>query len=314
MPVKFGSLHLAKCGMPMTNRIIEISDQVSGLRIANRLLEISLRDEGKLTVVPSDIAVLLLSNPHVRLSQAVLSTVAEAGGFVVVVNNRFLPAGMLLPLDAHSTQSETMRAQVEAGLPLKKRLWKQIVQKKIREQGLLLQELQNDDHGLLTLVDRVRSGDSENVEARAARIYWRHIFTVSGFSRDRDANDQNILLNYGYTVLRAAVARAICSAGLMPSLGLHHHNRYNAFCLADDLMEPFRPLVDRSVAGAMESFDFDGELVPEIKRKLIEPIMGDVRTERGSEKLFALFSRMASSLVRCFQGNANELILPERIM
>lgn len=298
----------------MNNRIVEISDKVAGLRIANRLLEITLRDDKKMTVVPSDIAVLLLSNPHVRLSQAVLSTVTEVGGFVVVVNECFLPSGMLLPLDAHSTQSEIMRAQINAGLPLKKRLWKQIVQEKIRAQGKMLQSVLDDDHGLLALVGRVRSGDADNVEARASRVYWKHLFSDSEFVRNREAEDQNILLNYGYTVLRAAVGRAVCSAGLMPSIGLHHHNRYNAFCLADDLMEPFRPLVDRSVVHILESMNFDGQLVPEIKRKLIEPIMGNVQTERGNEKLFALLSRMASSLVRCFQGDAEELILPESIM
>jgi CRISPR-associated protein Cas1 len=297
----------------MTNRIVEISDQVAGLKISNRLLEISLQSGQKLTVVPTDISVLLLSTPHVRLSQAVLSSVTEAGGFVVVVNNRFLPSGMLLPLDAHSTQSEIMRVQVEAGLPLKKRLWKQIVQQKIIAQGHLLQKLHGDDSGLFSLAERVRSGDSENIEARASRKYWQKIFKNSRFIRDRGAEDQNMLLNYGYTVLRACVARAICAAGLHPSFGLHHHNRYNAFCLADDLMEPFRPLVDLVVVEMDQQDTPDYQLTPDVKRQLLLPLTRDVQTERGNEKLFALLSRTAASLVRCFRGESSGLILPEKI-
>ncbi len=294
----------------MTNRIIEVSERAAALRVANHLLEVAMADGSKVTVQPEEIAVLLLANPRLRLSQSVLSTVTEAGGFVVVVNKRYLPAGLLLPLEPHSTHAEILRAQVAAKRPLKKRLWQQVVRQKIRAQAGVLEQLYKEDFGLRELSDQVRSGDPDNLEARAARIYWSHLFGENKFSRNREADDANILLNYGYTVLRAAVARAVCSAGLLPSLGLHHHNRYDAFCLADDLMEPFRPLIDAAVVELAPEFDAEAGLSPRFKQRLIAPVMGDVQTERGNEKLFALLSRMAASLVRCFRGEADQMTLP----
>ncbi len=155
---------------------------------------------------------------------------------------------MLLPLVTHSLQAERFAAQARLAAPVRKRAWQQIVQAKITAQGRLLKERTHNDHGLDAIAKSVKSGDTANVEARAARIYWGKLFGETVFRRDADGDGLNACLNYGYAILRAVVARSLCGAGLHPSLGIHHHNRYDAFCLADDLMEPFRPLVDREVA------------------------------------------------------------------
>ena len=297
----------------MTNHIIEISDQAKSLRIHNGLLEINLITGETKTVVPSDVAVLLLSNPHIRLSQAVFSTITEEKGFVVIVGKNYLPCGMLLPLDGNATLSETFHAQINASVPLSKRLWKQLVKNKIETQAEVLTKTRKNDYGLYNLSQTVKSGDSSNIEARASRIYWKKLLGES-FKRDRDEADINIFLNYGYTVLRACVARAICSAGLLPVAGIHHHNRYNSFCLADDLVEPFRALIDLTVYELSNNINTeDLFLTPEIKRKLIKPITSDIRSEKGSENLFSFLSRMCASLVRCYQGKTDKLILPQKL-
>jgi hypothetical protein len=175
----------------------------------------------------------------------------------IVSNEKHLPAAMLLPLSTHSTQTERFARQAAVSLPTRKRAWQQIVQAKLRAQARLLEETTGADQGLHVMAGRVRSGDPDNLEAQAARVYWPALFgkEASGeaFRRDPEGEGINVHLNYGYAVLRAIVARALCASGLHPSLGVHHHNRYDTFCLADDLMEPFRPLVDRVVAGLRHS-------------------------------------------------------------
>ena len=175
----------------------------------------------------------------------------------------------------------------------------------------LLTELHGTDHGVAVLAGRVRSGDPSNVEARAARRYWPYVFADLDFRRHRENEDQNILLNYGYAVLRAIVARAICAAGLHPSLGIHHHNRYNAFCLADDLMEPFRPAVDRAVAEYMSTHDEPYKLESAAKQNIIGDLTGRYMVGGEQRTLFDTAGRVASSLADVFLGNAEELELPD---
>ncbi|HJT36296.1 MAG TPA: type II CRISPR-associated endonuclease Cas1, partial [Pirellulales bacterium] len=203
---------------------------------------------GECSVPLTEIAVLIAAHPQVTFTQAVLGGLAAAGGIFIVCDERWLPAGMLLPLRGHHLQARRFQAQAAVAAPVKKRLWQQIVRAKIETQAQALETLHGDSAGLRPLVPLVRSGDPENIEARAARIYWPLLFADESFRRQWEAGDQNRLLNYGYAVLRAIVARALCAAGLHPTLGLHHHNQYSAFCLADDLMEPFRPVVDIVVA------------------------------------------------------------------
>jgi CRISPR-associated protein Cas1 len=218
-------------------------DPESGLRA---------RDTETQTIPFADIAVLVTSHPQISFTQAVLAGLAAAGGTFIVSNEKHLPAAMLLPLSTHSTQTERFARQAAVSLPTRKRAWQQIVQAKLRAQARLLEETTGADQGLRQMAARVRSGDPDNLEAQAARIYWQALFgkdaSAEPFRRDPEGEGINAHLNYGYAVLRAIVARALCASGLHPSLGVHHHNRYDTFCLADDLMEPFRPLVDRVVA------------------------------------------------------------------
>lgn len=238
---------------------------------------------------------------------------AEAGGVFVTCDRNLLPVAMMLPLDGHSTQAERFIAQAAAPAPLRKRLWKQIVRAKIAAQGRLLQRLHGDDAGLAALAAMVRSGDTANVEARASRRYWKRLFDDPTFRRRRETDDQNRMLNYGYAVLRAIVARAICAAGLHPTLGLHHHNRYNAFCLADDLIEPLRPLVDRAVVEAMSECDGRTELDKKAKHLLLSALTGRVMVGGEQRTLFDATARVAASLADVYLGQAKQLDLPESL-
>jgi len=264
----------------------------------------------------SEVAVLLISNPVVTLTQAVLAGLADAGGVLVACDRRHMPAAMLLPLQANFAQAERFVQQTRVSLPRRKRLWQAVVKSKISAQGAVLRALYGDDAGLSRLAAAVRSGDTGNAESEAARRYWPRLFADPAFHRDREADDENRLLNYGYAVLRAIVARAVCAAGLHPSLGLHHHNRYNAFCLADDLMEPFRPIVDRAVVQLCHARGRTPPLDKEAKATLLGALLGRFpvagaghRTELRS--LFDIASMLAASLVGIFAGERKALILPQ---
>jgi CRISPR-associated protein Cas1 len=191
------------------------------------------------------------------------------GGSVVVCDDGYMPVGMMLPLGANALQTQRIRTQLDASLPLRKRLWKGIVQDKIRAQALTLELREGADAGLRALAARVQSGDRQNAESTAAQRYWPRLFGDPLFRRRREAPDQNRLLNYGYAVVRAAVGRSICATGLHASVALHHRHRENAWALADDLIEPYRTLVDDEVAEIVGSFGGDVALDPTIKRRLI---------------------------------------------
>ena len=295
----------------MTDRIVEIAEAEARLSVKYEQLVIECRGNATVTTPLAELASLVLSSASVLLSQAVLSGIAHAGGSVVICDRSFLPAAMLLPLQSHFLQSERLALQVRMSAPMRKRLWQQIVQAKIRSQAALLLELHGDDGGLGVLRERVRSGDPGNVEAQAARRYWQSIFGNSKFRRDREAPDQNRHLNYGYAVLRALVARALCGAGLHPSIGVAHTNRYDAFSLAADMMEPFRPIVDRSVAVWVRERDPMGPIDPEAKAYLVGTLQS--RFEVGSEArtLFDILARTAISFVDVARGHAGRLELPE---
>ena len=227
----------------MLKRIVEISGGPARLSVANRQLVVERPEAERVTVPIEDLGVLLVDHPAVSYTHGVFTSLLDAGAAVVLCGGDHHPAGMFLPLSGHREQSERFRHQVDAPLPLKKRLWREIVAAKIAQQGIVLDHFAGKDEGLSELARRVRSGDPENAEAQAAQRYWPALFGRE-FRRDRSGPPPNNLLNYGYMALRAATARALVAAGLLPTLGIHHHNRYNPFCLADDLMEPFRPYVD----------------------------------------------------------------------
>jgi len=301
----------------MRDRIIEIAEQPARLRIEHRQLVVdqsgdAAGDERHIYRIPlDDLAAVVVAHPQVSYTQAVLAELAAVGGAFVTCDRSRMPIGLLLPLDGHSVQAERFRKQMELPQPRRKRLWQQVVRAKVAMQAALLESRTGSDCGLLALLPGVRSGDPSNIEARAARRYWTALFG-SDFRRDRDAADHNRLLNYGYAVLRAVTARAICAAGLHPSVGLHHHNRYNAWCLADDLMEPFRPIVDRAVAELVDGCESVPEMDQETRAALLGSLTGRVEIEAEQRTLFDALARTAASLANVISTGAGELDLPSR--
>ncbi len=293
----------------MTNRIIDFSELPARLRVRLKQLVVQQKDTPDVSMPLADLAVVIVSHPQVSYTQAVLSGLAEAGGSFVACNRQCLPVGMFLPLVGHHSQTGRFAAQATAALPVKKRLWRQIVRAKIDAQAETLRQLYGADHGIAALGNIVQSGDPKNVEARAARKYWPLLFADLDFRRHRENEDQNLLLNYGYAVLRAIVARAICAAGLHPSLGVHHHNHMNAFCLADDLMEPLRPLVDRSVVEYMATHDDFDHLERAAKHHLLSDLTGRYLVGGEHRTLFDVAARAACSLAEVYLGNAKRLDL-----
>ena len=293
------------------DRILDFSEEPASLSARIGLLVIERKDKPEITMPFTDIAVIITSHPQVHYTNAALAGLMEACGAFIVCNNKYLPVGMLLPIVGHSTQGERFLKQTQASLPTCKQIWRHIVSKKIYNQGKLLQELYGEDQGLMAMSKNVKSGDSENLEGWASRRYWPKIFGTPEFSRDREAEDQNRFLNYGYSVLRAITARAICGAGLHPSLGVHHHNRYDAYCLADDLMEPFRPIVDKAVVQLVKEKGVATPLDKEAKAAIIGSLTGRFKLENEERTLFDILSRTASSLAAIFEGKTDELILPD---
>jgi CRISP-associated protein Cas1 len=298
----------------MIDRIIEIANPARlTVRDAQLVIERQLADRQlslPFTTPISEIAVLLLAHPQITLSQAVLSRIAEVGGSVVTIDNKYLPMSLLLPVQAHFLQTERFAKQIQLSLPNRKRLWQQIVKAKIRAQGELLKGLHGSDAGLIAMSARVRSDDAGNLEAQAARRYWSQVFGDSKFRRGAEGPDQNRHLDYGYTVLRAAIARALCAAGLHPSIGLRHKNRYDAFCLAADVMEPFRPLIDQRVAQWITDHDPAGELDSATKNWIIGATTMRYVCDREQRSLFDLLLRMTNSLAQCVTGELREIDIP----
>ena len=294
----------------MTDRILDISGFAGSLRVRHERLV--LKSDAKEQAVPlAEVAVLVVSNPAVTYTQAVLAKLMEHGGAFVSCGANRLPNGFMLPLEAHHLQTERIKQQVEASEPVRKRVWQQLVTAKISAQGKLLGDLHGDDKGLLAMAKRVRSGDPDNFEGVASQRYWPAVFGDAGFRRDRDLPGKNAMLNYGYGVLRAIVGRAIVAAGLHPSIGVHHHNRYDAFCLADDVMEPYRPIVDRTVAVYLRENPEPAELDKEVKRPLLEAMMGRHIVQGEERSLFDVVAQTAVSLVKIFQGSRKKLVIPE---
>lgn len=295
----------------MINHIIDLTTRPARLSVRNRQLVIEGADDEITTRPLAEIAVLVAAHPQITVTQAVLAGLSEAGGVFVVCDSKSRPIGTMFPLVSHHLQTERLRFQASASLPTRKRLWQHIVRNKIASQACVLKELYGEDFGLSRLVGRVQSGDRSNVEAAASRRYWRHLFGDAAFRRDPDAEDHNRFLNYGYAILRAVVARAITAVGLHPSLGLHHHNRYNPFCLADDLMEPFRPRIDRRVVQILNQWSPQSELTTEIKSQLLAFLEERYVFEGESRTTFDVLARMASSLAEVFLKKRKLMLLPD---
>jgi CRISPR-associated protein Cas1 len=290
----------------MTDRVLDISMEPARLSIRNGLLVIESEAGGQTKIPCGELAAVVIGHRQVVLTQSVLSELAKAGALVITCDEKFLPASMVLPLDAHHAQAERFRRQAGMAIPRKKRMWQSIVQAKIRAQASVLKLVTGSDEGLLALVGRVRSGDPGNVEARAARHYWSVLFTAPAFRRRDDGDLRNHLLNYGYGVLRSITARAICGAGLHPSFSVFHSNAHNPFGLADDLMEPFRPVVDMTVCQMPQT-----GLDPEAKRALIAALLARYVANGEERTLPDILTRVAQSLARAVMDGRSRLWLPE---
>lgn len=295
----------------MRNRIIDISQSPARLKIQRRQLVITTGEQ-ECKVPLDDLAVLIVAHPAVTYTQAVISEIASAGGLFITCDEKRMPNGMLLPLDAHSTQTQRFHQQIALKAPQAKQLWKQLIKAKIGMQASVLEQETGSDGGLLAMIPKVRSGDPANIEAQAARRYWSLLFG-SDFRRDRFASDQNSLLNFGYAIVRSAIARSLCAAGLHPSIGVHHHNKYNAYCLADDMMEPFRPLVDQAVLQLTRDCQEIPELSSHARAELLELLMIDICLEGQSWEFLEAVQKSAGSLGQVISGAATELLLPESL-
>lgn len=295
----------------MTDRVLDFSHEPARLSIRNSLLVVETGGEERAAIPCSEIAAVLISHRQVSFTQAVLSELANARAILVTCNEKSMPVAMLLPIDAHHTQAERFRRQAILPGPKKKRLWQSLVRAKIQAQASALEDITGNGQGLRALVDRVGSGDPQNVEARAARRYWSQLFGENKFFRGNPDDPRNALLNYGYAVLRAVTARAICGAGLHPSFTLYHANVHNPFGLADDLMEPFRPVVDRVVvriATANEEAPCP-DLTPDTKRWLIAGVLSRIEVAGELRTLPDVLNKTAQSLASVVLGERPSLDL-----
>ena len=266
------------------------------------------------TTIPiEDIGVVVLDNKQITLTQGVLELLLENNCAVITCDSTHLPVGLLLPLCGNTTQNERFRNQLNASLPLCKQLWQQTVQCKIKNQAAMLAHVIGEPaKNLLAWALQVKSGDSSNLEARAATYYWKTLFpSIPDFTRGREANSPNNLLNYGYAILRGVVARALVMSGMLPTLGIHHHNRYNAYCLADDIMEPYRPYVDALVVAIMNNEPNVLELTPELKRQLLSVPTLDVNINGQNSPLMVAVAQTTASLSQCFSGKLRRIAYPE---
>jgi CRISPR-associated protein Cas1 len=230
---------------------------------------------------------------------------------VVTCDDTHHPAGLFFNLEGNTLQSQKHQAQLEASKPLKKQLWQQTVVAKIANQAAVLREQKADAGYLTRIASGVKSGDSGTYEAKAAAYYWKRVFPdFLSFTRDRFGVPPNNLLNYGYAILRALVARSLVGSGLLPTLGIHHRNQYNAFCLADDVMEPYRPFVDRVVCDIVRMNGRFLEMTPSMKRQLLSIPTIDVRIDGRRSPLMVAVTRTTASLARCFEGESRKLLYP----
>ncbi len=295
----------------MIKKIIEISQARTHLSIRYGQLILKREGEQISSISCEDVGVLLVDHRGVTYTHSVFTELLKNGAAIVLCGEDHHPSGMILPIESNSVQTERYRHQIKVKEPVKKRLWKQIVRAKIRHQAKLVKDDEAAYGALKILEKKVRSGDPENIEARASKIFWSSFFEDESFRRDINGPSPNNMLNYGYMVMRAAVARAICSAGLMPSLGLHHRNRYNAFCLADDVLEPFRGFVEARVKQLYEGGEGTEDLGQYVKARLLDVLYDEINIAGFKGPLMVGLHRTAASLYRVFTGEQEKIDLPK---
>ncbi len=311
----------------MIKKVIEISQAGKHLSVKYGQLIIKSFDtaqDGKegqeaVSIPCEDIGVLLVEHSGVSYTHSVFTELLKCGAAIVLCGGDHHPAGMLLPLESNSVQTERFRQQIEVKEPVKKKLWQQIIRAKIKHQAKIVGEDSEIYKTLMALREQVRSGDPDNIEAQTSKKYWMYFMqglvstgSPQGFHRDINGAAPNNMLNYGYMVMRAAVARALCSAGLLPCLGIHHCNRYNAYCLADDMIEPFRGFVESKVKEICEGQGgVPEELNQGVKAKLLEVLYDEVVIAGTGGPLMVGLHRTMASLQRCYCGEQKDIELPE---
>lgn len=263
------------------------------------------------TIPIEDIGIVVLDNKQITITQALLEVLMANNCSVLTCDSRHMPSGLFLPIDGNSVQSERFQNQINASIPLKKQLWQQTVVQKIRNQASVLAYSTSEVHNNMQIwSNSVKSGDTNNLEARAAAYYWKNVFPdYPGFVRDPEEGNANALLNYGYAILRAIIARALVSSGMLPTLGIHHHNRYNAYCLADDIMEPYRPYVDKMIVDMLKENPFC-EMNQKAKTCLLGIPTLDVIIAGKRSPLIVAASTTTASLYKCFSGESRKILYP----
>ena len=279
----------------------------------NKTLPEAIKKEAERTIPIEDIGVVILDNRRITITSGAMEALLENNCAVITCNQKSMPVGLLLPLCGNTTQNERFRSQLEASLPLRKQLWQQTIKQKILNQEHVLRiNTAQETNCMRVWSNDVRSGDPDNLEARAAAYYWKNVFTTyPNFVRDREGTPPNNLLNYGYAILRAIIARALVGSGLLPTLGIHHHNRYNAYCLADDIMEPYRPYVDQLVLDIIQCNLEISDITRDLKMQLLGIPMLDVVINGKRSPLMIAAQQTTASLAKCFAGECKRISYPE---
>ncbi len=280
---------------------------------SNDTLTDTFKKDAERTIPIEDIGVVILDNKRITITTGAMEALLANNSALITCDNHSMPVGLMLPLSGNTLQSERFADQISASLPLKKQLWQQTIRQKILGQAAMLNRYTAAETKCMTKwANDVRSGDPDNIEARAAAYYWKNIFTQHpGFVRNRDGEPPNNLLNYGYAILRAVIARSLTGSGLLPTLGIHHHNRYNAYCLADDIMEPYRPLVDEVVIKIMQTVSDYSEITKEIKQQLLIVPVVDVVIDGKRSPLMIAAQQTTASLYKCFDGELRKIAYPD---
>ena len=263
-----------------------------------------------ITIPIEDIGIIVIESLHVTITSTLLNKLVQYGVGIYCCDEQHMPSGLMLPLDGHTQQTERIRTQLDASLPLKKNLWQQTVSAKIVNQARLLHSRNQEVENLMRWSREVQSGDQKNHEARAAVHYWSRLFPWEEFTRNPEGESPNHLLNYGYSILRGITARALVSSGMLPMLGIFHKNKYNAFGLADDIMEPYRPFVDALVLELVDSGEDFHQMKKEFKIHLMSIMRTDVMIDGQKSPLMVAMSRTTSSLYDCYAGKTRKILYP----
>tara|TARA_B100000686_G_scaffold272486_1_gene289647 strand:- start:746 stop:1636 length:891 start_codon:yes stop_codon:yes gene_type:complete len=292
----------------MIDRVLDVQS-ASTLRYRNGCLQVDRTNFDPVSIPLHELGAVVVHAPLPRMTSSALAALADKGIAPVFCNDKHVPTGVLTPLHAHHVGTERLEIQAQASKPLKKRAWQQIIKSKIINQGVVLKNVTLKEYGYDSLAKKVRSGDPQNMEARASRHYWRHLFDDSSFRRSDEAHWLNHRLNYGYAVLRSMTVSAIVTRGLHPGLGIHHHNRYDPQPLASDLMEPFRPLVDEVVAGLKQSANPESFTSKE-KMAIAEIASMTISSGDRMVTLSTALRNLTNSLVAMFTDRSKKLDLP----